>query len=79
MQLVAEEMDMQLKRWRSKIDHLASITQKAGARHKDLMYVDELKVLHAVARSKFEDWARLGAEVKIACSEMEAAFRKPLH
>ena len=75
----------QLASWSLKIDDLAARTQIAGARARfdDLVYVDELKVLHAIAQSKFDAFraaqgverAGLRTEVDGACDELAAAFK----
>jgi hypothetical protein len=78
-------MEAQLEVWNSKIDRLAARTQKAGdrARFEDLMHIDELKALHAIAQSKLEEFrtaqatqrARLEAEIKTALEDLKAAFK----
>jgi hypothetical protein len=83
-----EEMEAQLEHWSSQIDRLAAETQGAEvqARFDALMYVDELKALHAIARSKLielqgaEDAtrARLQAEMKGAWDDLDAAFKSPM-
>jgi hypothetical protein len=78
VELVAKEMEAQLRRWRLEIARRASKTQKPGARHEDLMHIDELKAYHAVARSRYQEWAHLAVELKIAWGEMEEALRKPM-
>jgi hypothetical protein len=49
------------------------------------MYVDELKALYAIAKSRFERFrsavaperVRLRAQMKTAWSELDAAFKNP--
>jgi hypothetical protein len=93
MEAAAERMEAQLKLWSAKIDHLAAKTQAAGvqARFDALMYVDELKALHAIAQAKLIEFkaailaatagdtkrTRLQAEMKKAWSELDAAFNNP--
>ena len=87
MEAAVEKMEAQLKRWRVKIDNLAAKTQTAGvqAGFDALMYVDELKALHAIAQSKFDKFrkagdterGRLKTEMKSAWNELDAAFKKP--
>jgi hypothetical protein len=81
------KMETQLKLWGTRIDKFAARTQKAGslARFEDLLYIDELKALLAIAQSKLDEFraggdaerARLEAEVKSACNELDAAFNNP--
>lgn len=85
MEPAVEKMEAQLKLWSLKIDHLATETQVAGvqARFDALMYVDELKALHAIAQSKLIELkavgdtrrARLKAEMKCAWNDLDAAFK----
>ena len=93
MEAAAERMEAQLKLWSLKIDHLAAKTQMAGvqARFDALMYVDELKALHAIAQAKLIEFkaavlaaaagdtkrTRLRAEMKRAWNELDAAFNSP--
>jgi len=80
------KMEAQLKRWSLEIDRLAAQTQMAGvhAEFDSLLYIDELKVLHAIAQTKFDEFrvledtrrARLRAEMKMAWHDLETAFRK---
>jgi len=86
MEAAVEKMEAQLKRWRVKIDNLTAKTQTAGvqAGFDALMYVDELKALHAIAQSKFDEFRKAGdterrrlkAEMKSAWNELDAAFKK---
>jgi len=85
--VAVEKMEEQLRLWSLKIDRLAAKTEMAGARtgFDALMYVDELKAMHAIARSKFDEFraandperARLEPELKSAWNELEAAFTSP--
>ncbi len=85
MEAAVEKMEAQLKRWRLKIDDLAAKTQVAGSQagFDALMYVDELKALHAIARSRLDEFRaakqterkRLTAEMKRAWNELDAAFK----
>jgi len=87
MDAAVEKIEAQLKLWSLKIDYLATKTQMAGvqAGFDALMYVDELKALHAIAQSKFDEFraagdterARLKAEMKSAWNELDAAFKVP--
>ena len=87
MDSTIEKMESQLKRWRLKIDQLATKTQLAGgqAGFDALMHVDELKALHAIAQSKVDEFrtrpaeerARLKAELKRAYGDLDAAFMGP--
>ena len=87
MEAAVEKMEAQLKLWSLKIDDLAAKTQRAGvqAGFDALMYIDELKALHAIAQSKFDEFraagdaerARLKAEMKSAWNELDAAFKNP--
>jgi hypothetical protein len=87
MEADVEEMGAQLKLWSTKIHGIAEQAQKAGARTRfeDLVHVDELKALHAIAQSKFDQFgaagkperARLRSELKRAWNELDAAFKDP--
>jgi len=87
MEAAVEKMAAQLKRWSLKIESLAAKTQgvNARARFEDLMYIDELKALHAIAHSKFDEFRaagapereRLKAETKRAWDELGAALKNP--
>lgn len=80
-------MEAQLVLWGQKIDDLAAQTHRAGAqaRFDAHMYIDELKALHAIAQSKFDELraaadterARIERELKRACNELEAALKRP--
>jgi len=87
MEAAVEKMEAQLKRWSLKIDHLEAKTQMAGvqASFDALMYIDELKALHAIAQSRLDEFrtagdperARLRAEMKSAWNELDTAFKNP--
>lgn len=84
MERAVKEMEARLKHWRLKIDHLETKTQVAGvqASFEALMYIDELKALHALAQSKLDEFraaaatdtkrARLKTEMRRALKEIEA-------
>lgn len=86
MEPVVKKMEAQLKRWSLKIDRLAARTQVAGvhAGFDAIMYLDELKALHAVAQSRFDEFravedgrkARMLVQMKSALEELDAAFKK---
>ncbi len=88
MEPAMEVMEAQLKRWSVRIDDLAAKTQVAGMHpgFNALIYVDELKVLHAIALAKFNQFkaeedsrrARLEAEMKCAWDELAAAFDRQM-
>jgi hypothetical protein len=88
MEPTVEKMDVQLKRWSLMIDHLAAKTQAAGDRagFEAIIYVDELKSLHAIALLKLDEFragedtgrARLKAEMKNAWEDLDAAFKRPM-
>jgi hypothetical protein len=79
------EMRAQLKLWSMQIDKLAAATQAPGARtgFEDLMCVDELKALHALAQSRFDEFRAAGdaeresleGDMESAWIELDAAFR----
>ncbi len=87
MDAVVEKMEAQLKLCGLKIHRLAARTQQVGtrARFEDLMYIDELKALHAIAQSKFDEFGsaeyserpRLKAAMKSAWNELDDAFKNP--
>jgi hypothetical protein len=87
MDAAVEKVEAQLTRWDAAINKLAAknLTAGARARFEDLTYVDELKALHAIALSKLTEFkaskdgrrARLKAEMKNACNELEAALQNP--
>jgi hypothetical protein len=83
-----EDLGAQLKRWSLKIDRLVDKTQMDGVRprYAVVLYVDELKALHAVAQSKFDEFRAAGqaertglrAGMRSAWDDLEAAFKKPM-
>ena len=82
MESAIEEMETQLRLWTLKIDHLAAETQMVGVRasFEALIYIDELKALHAIAQSKLDKFraapdtgrSRLKAEMTRAWEDLEA-------
>jgi hypothetical protein len=84
MKPVVEKMEAQLKSWSSKIDHLTAKAQVSGvqAGFDTLMYIDELKALHAIAQSDFDELRaatnktepRLEARMKIAWNDLATAL-----
>ena len=74
----------QLAIWGRKISELSGKTQRAGARARfeDLLFIDELKAMHAIAQTKFDDLGaatgpqRAGLEVEVqrAWADLAAAF-----
>jgi len=87
METAVEKLEAQLKLWGAKIHRLAAKTEKAGvqAGFEELIYIDELKALHAIAQSKFDEFrtagdterTRLEAELKSAWEELDAALKDP--
>jgi hypothetical protein len=87
VETAVEKMEAQLSLWNSRIDNLADKTLKAGvqARFDALVYIDELKALHAIARAKLDEFkagsaaerVRLKAGMKRAWNELDAAFKNP--
>lgn len=87
MHALVDQMEAQLAHWRVKIDHLAARVRIAGApaRFEDVMYIDELKALHAIAQSRLDEFraatgterALLESELKSAWDELGAAFKNP--
>jgi hypothetical protein len=81
-------MEAQLKAWASEIDRLVVMTQMTGVRadFDSLMYVSELKVLHAITQVRVDEYktgasgtlARHQAELEKAWGELASAFRKPM-
>jgi len=78
--------EAQLKLWGIKIEEIAAKNRVPGVRvgFDALLYVDELKALHAIAQSKLEDFRAAGdqegahlikAEMKRACDELDAALK----
>jgi len=82
---VVDKVETQLKSWSLQIDDMAARTQVPGvqAGFDALMCIDELKALHAVAKSKLDEFraagdaerTRLKVEMEIACTELDAAFK----
>jgi len=80
-----DKMEARLKLRSSQIDELVAKTQMPGVRagFDALMYIDELKALHAIAQSKFDEFraagdvgkARLKPEMESAWNELDAAFK----
>jgi hypothetical protein len=74
----------QLAIWGQKINELSEQAQRAGARTRfeDLLFIDELKALHAIAQTKFDEFgaatdpqrAGLEIEVQSAWVDLAAAF-----
>ena len=89
MEAAAEKMEVQLKLWRLQINKLAAMVQRPGvpAGFDALMYIDELKGLHAIAQSRFDEFraagsagrVRLKAEMESALNELDAAFKAGSH
>jgi len=87
MEAALEKMEAQLNLWRLKIDGLAARTQVAASQagFDALIYVDELKALHAIAQSKLDEFKAAGdperkrrkGELKKSWRELEAAFKNP--
>lgn len=82
-------MEAQLKLWSRSIDKLVASMQLDGKRPGTpvLLHVDELKVLHATALARMNEYrdgggegaeeeARREGELEKAWKELEAAFRK---
>ena len=84
-----EKMEAQLKLWSLQINKLAAKIQSPGAQtgFDSLMYIDELKGLHAIAQWKFDEFkaagstgrARLKAEMESAWNELDVAFKTGSH
>ena len=80
-----DKMKARLKLRSLQIDELVAKTQMPGVRagFDTLMYIDELKALHAIAQSKFDEFraagdmgrARLKPEMESAWNELDAAFK----
>lgn len=76
----------QLAIWGRKISELSEKAQRAGARARfeDLLFIDELKAMHAIAQTKFDDLgsatgpqrAGLEVEVQSAWADLAAAFAR---
>ena len=88
MEQAVVTMEAQLRVWGLEIDTLVAKTQLPGSRagFESLMYIDELKALHAVALANLLEFkassgarrARLGAELKLAWRDLDAAFKRRL-
>jgi hypothetical protein len=83
-----ERMEAQLQLWDGRLDQIEAKVQLAGADagFEVHMYVDELKALCEIARSRL-DWLRAGeaperfrleAELAEAWSDLENAFKRPM-
>jgi hypothetical protein len=87
MDATVGRMEAQLKRWKLKIENLAAKAHAPGGRSRfeTVMYIDELKALHAIAQSRFvelqaagdPDRARLRAEMTSPWEELAAALKNP--
>lgn len=74
----------QIAIWGRKISELSEKAQRVGARTRfeDLLFIDELKALHAIAQSKLDEFgattgpqrAGLEIEVQSAWVDLAAAF-----
>jgi hypothetical protein len=83
MEAAIPKMEKQLRSWRRTIDRLAAAVHGVGTGEQfdALLYIDELKALHAVARFRLEAFkvagsverALLAAGLKGAWDEMDAA------
>jgi hypothetical protein len=79
MEAALGKMKSQLKLWSLEIDKLAAATQTPGVRtgFDDLMYVDELKALHVLAQTRFDQYRAAGdAERESLAIEMESAWNE---
>lgn len=88
MEAAVKKMGEELRLWGLKIGHLAARAERAGIGpgYEAVMYIDELKALHAIAQSRLEAYQaageregeqereRLRAELKSACDELGAAL-----
>jgi hypothetical protein len=89
METALGKMKAQLKLWSSQIDGLSAKTQMPGGRagFDDLMHVDELKALHALAQSRFDQFRAAGdaeresleTEMQSAWNELDGAFKTGSH
>lgn len=87
MDATVMKMEAQLTRWKSKIEnHAARISAARGEPRFDaLLYIDELKALHAIAQAKFDELKaakdaereRCQDEMNRAWSELDGAFKNP--
>lgn len=82
------ERETQLERWGREIHEQAELAQRTRGRMRftDLLRIDELKVLHAIAQTRFDELCaaggsherdRLEVEVQDAWLELAAAFDRP--
>lgn len=84
MEAAMERMEAQLRNWHLKIDRLAAAIQVAGVPvdFEALVYIDELKALHAIARSKLDQFkaaesterGHLETGMRSAWSDLEEAL-----
>ncbi len=82
---VVEKMAAQLEVLNSKIERLAAKTLMAGDQisFEDLLHIDELKALYAIAQSKLDEFraaqalkeTHLEVELKTAFAELKAALK----
>jgi len=87
MDPTVEKMGAQLMLWARKISRLADKAHNAGgtARFEEIVRVDELKALHAIAQSKFDEFGRaqgarradLKDELTSAWNELDLALKAP--
>ena len=80
------KMESQLEHWRLKIERLADEKQRAGSPggYYTLMHIDEMKALHAVARTKLDEFkagndlnrARLMTGMMKSLDELGSALKK---
>lgn len=78
------KMETQLRNWHLRITRLAAAVHGVGARRDfdALVYIDELKVLHATARSKLDEYKAAGVAerrllevgLKTAWGDMQVAI-----
>jgi hypothetical protein len=81
---VRKKLEAQLRLWKLRIDGLANRPQMTNARagFEAHMYIDELKALHAIAQSEFDELRaatnktepRLEARMKIAWDDLATAL-----
>lgn len=87
MDATVKMMEAQLGRWKAKIDNLAARAPvpSGQTRFDAQLYIDELKALHAIAQTRFDDFkaataperTRCEAEFRSAWHELDGAFRNP--
>ena len=72
-------MGAQLELWSLRIDALVARSQRVGVRtgFETLMYIDELKVLHALAKLKLAECLLSRAELDDAWKDLVVAFERP--